>query len=98
MLRVNEVALESLDVDAGVIMGTATVIEKGVEVESNFEAIESVFNQCLRILRHTLEGKQDVDIVSSSIRLLSTLLALSSKPLYTLIETDILSEEDPMQE
>jgi hypothetical protein len=51
------VALESLDVDAGVIMATATVIEKGVEVESNFDAIESVLNRCLRILRHTIEGK-----------------------------------------
>jgi hypothetical protein len=91
ILRVNEAALESLDVDAGVIFATATVIEKGVEVESNFDAIESVFNRCLRILRHTIESKQDVDIVSSSIRLLSTLLALSSKPLYTLIETDILN-------
>ena len=42
MLRVNEVALESLDVDAGVIMATATVIEKGVEVESNFRISDAI--------------------------------------------------------
>jgi len=42
-----EAALENLDVDAGVIMATAIVIEKGVDVESNFDRIKSVFNRCL---------------------------------------------------
>lgn len=85
MLRIFEAALESLDLDAGVMLAIATVIEKGVDVDGNCEVIENLFNQCLRILRHIIEHKQEIEIISACIRILCTLLHLSSKHLYTLI-------------
>lgn len=49
-------ALEQISGDASLLFATATVVEKGVEAESNGDSLESLFSLSIRELRRALHA------------------------------------------